>query len=123
MSKGTLVIVDDDRSFVEAVSLLLEDEGYRPLKALGGREGIELLQANSVDLAIIDVHMPDVSGIDVARAIRQQGREVPIILISSDDHPDVLSACESAGVKVFLPKPLDPEKLLGMIDHTLALHR
>ena len=119
MRKGTLVIVDDDRSFIEAVSIFLEDQGYRTIPAFCGQEGLARLQANHIDLAIVDVHLPDISGIEVAKRLRGARRDVPLILISGDDCPKVQEQCRVAGARLFLPKPLVPDELLDTISQTL----
>lgn len=119
MHKGTLVIIDDDRSFVEAISIYLQDYGLRTIPAFSGREGLAWLQGNHADLAIVDVHMPDISGTDLAERLRRMGKDIPLILISSDDCPEVRERCKRAGVRWFLPKPLAPAELLDTIFKTL----
>lgn len=119
MCKGTLVIVDDDRSFVEAVSIFLEDHAFRAIPIFRGRAGLAWLQYNRADLAIIDVHLPDLSGIEVARRLRFMGIDIPFILTSSDDCAEVKEQCHKTGAQFFLPKPLVPEELLDTITQTL----
>ncbi len=114
MDKRTLVIVDDDRSFVEAASIFLEDHGYRTLCAFSSQDALPRMESGDVDLAIIDVHLRDGSGIQLARRIRSTKR-IPIILISSDDRPWVEAQCRAAGACAFLTKPLAPEELLDVI--------
>jgi DNA-binding response OmpR family regulator len=120
MSKPTVVIIDDDRSFVEAVSILLERRGYRAVGAFNGREGLARLQNNHVDLGIIDVRLPDISGIEIAKEIRRTGAAPPIILISSDHRSEVSQACREAGARLFLPKPIGPAELLNAISDILG---
>ncbi|MHC4671118.1 MAG: response regulator [Planctomycetota bacterium] len=120
MNKGTLVIVDDDRSFVEAISIFLKDHGFQTIPTFNGCEGLTWLQSNRADLAIIDVHLPDISGIDVAERLRRAGKDIPLILISSDDCLEVQERCWGAGASLFLPKPLIPEELLDTICETLS---
>ncbi len=116
----TLVIVDDDRSFVEAASIFLEDYGYHTLGAFSSREAMQRMKAGGVDLAIIDVHLRDGSGIQLARRIRNGGSRVPVILISSDDQPCVQTQGRAAGACAFLTKPLVPEELLDVIFKTVG---
>jgi len=119
MSRPTVVIVDDDRSFVNAVSIFLERRGYHTIGAVNGHEGLAVLGRDHIDLGIIDVHLPDISGIEVARAIRRINATLPMIMISSDDQPDVCRQCKEAGAGVFLPKPIVPEELMDAISATL----
>jgi CheY-like chemotaxis protein len=119
MALATVMIVDDDRSFVEALSILLQDHGYHTLNAFSGRQGLALFRGGRVDLAIIDLHMPDVSGIEVAKAARRASPPIPAIMISADDGPDVQRQCQAIGVRSFMPKPLAPDELLQTIAQAL----
>jgi len=120
MPGKTVIIVDDDRSFVDAVAVLFEDFDYRALKANGGREGLELLRSDDVDMAIIDVNMPDMDGVELARKIANLPKPIPTILISSDDSRENADRCRAAGKGIFLAKPLDPEVLLQTVSRLLA---
>ena len=118
----TVIIVDDDRSFVDAVAVLFQQSDYRALKAYGGREGLELVCHDNVDVAIIDVNMPDMGGVELARQIEELLKPVPTILISSDDSTRTADRCRSVGTGVFLAKPLDPEVLLETVSRVLSQH-
>jgi DNA-binding response OmpR family regulator len=115
-----ILIVDDDRSFVEAVALLLQEHGYGVLMAFGGREGLERLRDGHADLAIIDVHMPELDGLELARAATADSTFVPTILISGDDSRAIQELSRIAGARCFLPKPLDPDHLLECIGEAVA---
>jgi DNA-binding response OmpR family regulator len=119
MKGKTVLIVDDDRSFVEALALLLERRGYRALRTFGGEEGFLRLRDEDVDLGIIDMHLPDLSGIEIVRRMRVAGNRTPVVLISGDHRPDIRQASAESGASLFLPKPLDPEQLLDVIAQAL----
>ena len=119
MRQEILVIIDDDRSFVEASSIFLEDHAFRAIPIFSGQAGLDWLQYNRADLAIIDVHLPDLSGIEVARRLRLMGIDMPLILTSSDDCAEVKEQCHGAGARLFLPKPLAPDLLLAAISESL----
>ncbi len=123
MRTGRVAIVDDDRAFSDAVCALLKEEGYTPVTALTGQEAEVLLLNEPADVAVVDVHLPDVDGVEVVKALRNAGRTLPVIMISSDDHPRVLSKCKTLGLNKFMLKPLDPAELLQMIDHVLTLKK
>ncbi len=120
MADKAVIIVDDDRSFVDAVAVLFEEFNYRALKAYGGCEGLDLLRRDEVDVAIIDVNMPDMDGVELARRIAELPKPIPTILISSDDSTETADRCRALGTAVFLAKPLDPEVLLETVSRVLA---
>jgi len=115
MEKGTVVVVDDDRSLVEAITIFLQDHDFRTVPAYNGCAGLAWLQYNSADLAIVDVHLPDISGIEVAIRLRLVGNPTPVILTSSDDCTEMKKQCHVAGARRFLSKPFAPEVLLEAI--------
>jgi DNA-binding response OmpR family regulator len=115
-----VLIVDDDRSFVDALSMLLEECGYRPIRAYSGREGRDHLRTAEADLAIIDVHMPDLDGTELLCLARRLTRPVPVIMISSDDGQETARRCRSIGAAGFLAKPVAPDELLNLIPVQIA---
>ena len=111
----TVLIVDDEQSFVDAVGMFLEEHGYKVVKAYGGREGRMQLRAGQPDLALIDVHMPDVDGIELLSLASHVAKPVPVIMITSDDAEAIARSCEALGAVRFLVKPVAPEDLLNII--------
>lgn len=78
----TVLVVEDEESFVEALMVGLKREGFRALAARNGAEAMEMFDAIRPDLVLLDVMLPDVSGLDVCRKIRRRSR-VPIIMVSA----------------------------------------
>lgn len=115
MNAPNIMVVDDDRSFVEAVSTFLKAHGYGVTKALTGRQGVDEARRQRVDLAVIDVYLPDVDGVEVARAVRRSQPAVPLIMISSDDSDETVRRCTEVGAFAFLAKPLVPHEFLVRI--------
>lgn len=120
MACETVLIVDDDRSFVDAAALLLEELNYRAIKTYGGLEGLGIARKGGVDIAVIDVHMPDMDGVELAKQLANLPQPIPTILISGDTNTDTVTRCQTVGLALFLPKPLDPEILLESVERTLA---
>jgi CheY-like chemotaxis protein len=121
-SMSRVMIVDDDRAFVEAVALYLEDHGYRAIKACNGREGLEMLCTGDIDLVIVDVHMPDLDGFTLVREAGTRIKPIPAIVISADDSPQVKERSFVVGACSFLPKPVAPDELLQAISTSLVRH-
>jgi PAS domain S-box-containing protein len=85
--KPTVLVVDDDKTAVDLVQVILESEGYRVLKALNGRDGVEVATREHPDVVILDLVMPEMSGVAVAHQLKQipATRSIPIIVLTSLD--------------------------------------
>jgi len=115
-----LLMIDDDRSFIEVASLLLTDHGYRVVTAQRGLGALPLLASGAIDLSIIDVHLPDIDGIDLVRRAHRLRRDIGLIIMtSSDDRPQVRQRCLEVGADRFMPKPLAPGELLLVLRQLL----
>ena len=79
---ANILVCDDDKDIVEAISIYLEQEGYTVLKAYDGVEAINALRSQSVDLLIIDIMMPKLDGIQAMIKIRERSN-VPVILLTA----------------------------------------
>src|SRR4029453_7706071 len=78
LAVNTLLFIEDDDAIRLALRLALEDEGYTVGEAVNGTEGLEAFHTNEVDLVLLDLRLPDLSGFDVCRALRSESI-VPII--------------------------------------------
>ncbi|HOA73772.1 MAG TPA: response regulator [Phycisphaerae bacterium] len=112
---GRVMIVDDDRSFVEALAIFLEDNGFQVVTAFTGRECIDTLQWEKLDLAVVDFHLPDTKGIEVVNRLLQWQPSVPVLLISSDDSPETAAHGLAPNVRTSMLKPVIPKQLLDTI--------
>ena len=119
MDVGVVVIIDDDRAFVQAVSKFLDFRGFRSVSAHNGADGLTELESDRARFAIVDVHLPDISGIEVVERYRATGRNLPFVLISADDRPEIQAQCRSAGAVRFMTKPLAPPELLQVVSDAL----
>ena len=84
---ATILVCDDDKDIVEAISIYLEQEGHQILKAYDGQQALLVLQKNEVDLLIIDVMMPKLDGIRATLKIREE-HSLPIILSAKSEDAD-----------------------------------
>lgn len=110
----TILVVDDDKDIVMAISKLLELDGYHTIKAYDGIEAIEKLNENDVQLIIIDVMMPKLDGLSTMMKIRET-RNIPIIVLSakSEDTDKVLGL--SMGADDYITKPYNPMELSARV--------
>ena len=86
MAEETVLVVDDNREIVYSISELLKYEGYRTLAAYDGMEALELLEAQPVDLIILDVMMPKMNGLSALMKLREKHR-IPVIILSAKTRP------------------------------------
>lgn len=123
MSENVVVIIDDDRGFVLALSKFLHHRGFRAIGTFRGEDGLAYLENGGARLAIIDLHLPDLSGIEVVKRLRATGRDTPCVLVSADDRPEVQERSLSAGAFRFMVKPLAPDDLMRAITDALDPER
>ena len=101
-----ILVVDDDRASVEAVIEVLEREGYALFAASGGREALETLAAENVDVVITDEKMPDLSGIDLLKHIKDSHPYTQVIILTGYGSIDSAVEATKAGADGYLEKPI-----------------
>src|SRR5215470_509230 len=120
MSKPLILCADDAPSFLLAWKTLLEDNGFRVLTAIDGKEALQIFLAHPVDLVLLDYHMPGMTGAETAEHIRAAKPDIPIALLSAEDWmPE--SALEA--VDAFISKGEATSRLLEIVDHLLSVRR
>jgi len=118
----TLLIIDDDRELVEALSEYLPKFNFRVLAAHLPSEGLKLLQSHAVDLVVLDVMLPEQDGIQVCKGIRAKS-DVPIVMLTArGDIADRVVGLE-VGADDYLPKPFEPRELVARLDAILRRAR
>jgi two-component system, sensor histidine kinase and response regulator len=120
------LVVDDQEDYLFALCAVLRQEGVELLTARSGSEALEALLAHDVALAILDVHMPEMDGFELAELMRgsERTRHVPLIFVTgaSRDQHRQFRGYESGAVD-FLHKPVDPHVLVSKADVFFRLHR
>src|SRR4051794_35866347 len=121
--KGRVLIIDDEADIRESLETLLEMEGYLIELASNATEGLDRLEKGHYDLVLLDLMMPDRSGIEVLQDFRQRDTETPIILITAFGSVEVAVRALKAGANDYFSKPWDNEKLLIEIGNLIAKSR
>ena len=119
----SILVVDDDQNTRRFMRVVLEDDGYTVLTAKDGREALELLESNVVDLVVLDVMMPRMNGYEFAEALRETKNELPILMVSAKQLPDDRKKGFLAGTDDYITKPVDPEEMLLRIKALLRRSR
>lgn len=112
-----ILLIDDNRHGLVARRTVLEQQGHKVTTASSGQDGIEQFQAETFDLVVTDYRMPEMSGQQVIRKLRQQSPKIPIVLLSG--YVEALGLTEqSTGADVVLSKgPGEVQELLRAVEH------
>ncbi|HEU5194423.1 MAG TPA: response regulator [Methylomirabilota bacterium] len=117
----TILIADDEPHVVELVRVTLEDERVRVVDASDGASALALAAELDPELIFLDVHLPDMSGLDVCRRLRKQARTACahiVMLTAAAQHDDVARGL-AAGATHYLTKPFSPVRLLSLVEGLL----
>jgi class 3 adenylate cyclase len=122
---GLILVVDDNADNREVLGRRLEREGHQVLHAADGKEAIELLGRQSIDLVLLDVMMPGMDGYQVLQHLKADAalRHIPVLMISALDELDSVVRCIELGAEDYLPKPFDPVLLNARIGASLEKKR
>lgn len=103
----TIMVVDDGDLNRMLISLILRKEGYKVLESSNGRDALEVLSDNHIDMLITDLNMPEMDGIELVKQIRSRAGLgfVPIVMISSEFLEARIQKAYEAGINDWLPKP------------------
>ncbi|UHQ21141.1 ATP-binding protein [Lysobacter sp. KIS68-7] len=114
-----LLIADDHAANRMVLQRLLQKAGHRVVSVEDGEQVLDALAANNYDAAIVDLHMPGVSGLDLLRELRVMesggGKRTPVIVLTADVTPEAIQQCAQAGARAFLPKPVVVARLLDTL--------
>jgi DNA-binding response OmpR family regulator len=110
----TLLFIEDDRDIRAALRLALEDEGYKVLESPDGQSGLKTFASEIVDLVLLDLRLPDMSGFDVCRELRSKSL-VPIIMVTAQTDTHDLVAGLEAGADDYVTKPVVAKELAARI--------
>ena len=111
MPNEKVLIVDDEKLIRWSVRRQLEEWGYAAIEAESGTGGLAQIRAESPDLILLDVRLPDLSGIEVLREIKQNNLSIPVIMITGDPQLDDIKTAIKLGALDFIKKPLDFDEL------------
>jgi DNA-binding response OmpR family regulator len=111
---ATILVVDDDKKTVQTIGLYLSNDGHRIIEAYSGTEAIDRFRSDAPDLIVLDVMLPGVDGVDVARLIRLES-SVPIIMVTARAFEEDKLNGFSSGVDDYVVKPFSPRELAARV--------
>jgi two-component system sensor histidine kinase ChiS len=117
----TVLLVEDDELVRDAMTRILVREGYMVLSAPTGHDAIGLLKTplSPIDVVLLDVHLPDVNGIDLCARLREMHPKLPVVVCTGEAGPDEAAALLKLGVHRYFCKPIAVEELLATVEAAL----
>jgi CheY-like chemotaxis protein len=122
MAGATVLVVDDDPVIQKLLQVNFEMEGYSVITAGDGEEGLARAQSEHPDAIVLDVMMPKMDGLEVARRLKgdPETKRIPIILLSAKAQQADIQAGTATGAEEYLTKPFDPLELLQRVGELIA---
>jgi two-component system sensor histidine kinase RpfC len=114
-----VLVADDNNINRKVISKYLERAGHQPTVVFNGEDALDLLEQNRYDLVIVDMNMPEMSGLDVFRLYSYtnvRGSRLPFVMLSADATQELEDECRQAGIAAFLPKPVQSHVLLETLE-------
>ena len=117
----TVLVADDEPHIVELVRVTLEDDRVRIVEAPDGIGALEAAELYAPDMIFLDVHLPDLSGLDVCRQLRDDPRlrRTPVVMLTAAAQQEDVARGFAAGATEYLTKPFSPIRLLSLVERLL----
>lgn len=119
--KNKILLVDDSRDSLIYVSSILTN--YNVIEAKSGKEALEIINNNEIDLLIADYNMPEMDGFDLVSSIKEKNYEFPIIIITAMKSLDKKKRMLRLGIDNYLYKPFFKEELISIIERAIVYHK
>lgn len=116
-----IVVADDDPDIVMLVSAVLSKNGFEVARATNGTDALELVRTRGPDLAVLDISMPNLDGIEVLRFVRSdpETAELPVILLSARAQEADVKNGYAVGASKYMRKPFSPSELVAVVRELL----
>ncbi|KQQ56988.1 two-component system response regulator [Pseudomonas sp. Leaf127] len=118
----TVMIVDDSASMRQLVKMSLTGAGHQVIEASDGRDALNKLTGQKINLIISDVNMPNLDGIGLVKAVkaRPEYRFTPIIMLTTESEQSKKAEGQAAGAKAWIVKPFQPQQLLAAVEKLMG---
>ena len=119
--KGRVLVVDDDTALAEMIGIVLRSEGFEPVFCADGDSALSVFRASQPDLVLLDMQLPDISGLELLRHLKQDDdvAAIPVVVVSADATTRQTEAALTSGALHYVTKPLDVADFLRRIDEIL----
>ena len=115
----SILLVDDDAGMVETLGDILNVRGYAVTTAESGEAAIASLNNRHFDLVLMDIKMPGVDGVSALHVVRRLAPATPVVMMTAFTRDELVAEARMAGAVEILPKPLDLDHVLTLVDRTI----
>ena len=115
-----IAVVDDEACVCKALERLLKSAGFDVVTFTGGAPFLKFVETGRVDCAILDLHMPHLSGLDIQLKLGEAGKRVPVVVVTGQDTPESHQKVMDAGAVAYLRKPADDEALVEAVEKGIS---
>jgi CheY-like chemotaxis protein len=121
--RPVILVVEDANFSSRAERMTLEADGYEVITTEEGSAAIPLAKRYEPELIVLDLGLPDIDGLSVAKALKadEETRDIPILICSADERQETVDACLEAGCSEYLMKPFSAEQFLEAVERVLGL--
>jgi len=122
MGKKKILIVEDEESLLKLESILLSSRGYEVVGVVNGKEALDYLASNRVDLVLLDIMLPEIDGFEVCRRIKENAatRDTPVVMLTAKKNPQDQQKGLAAGAAAYITKPFKSANIMELIQSLLA---
>ena len=118
-----IAVVDDEICVCRAMERLFKSAGFDVVTFTGGAAFLQFVETKKVDCAIVDLHMPQLSGIDVQLKLAQSGKRVPVVIVTGQDTTESQRRVMDAGAVAYLRKPADDRSLVEAVEKGISQYK
>jgi CheY-like chemotaxis protein len=121
VQRRSILIVEDDEAMADVLRLRLDRQGFATTVAESGQSALKLVRAEKPNLILLDLRLPDMDGFELCQELvdDEETSEIPVIILSGLERPDIIRRSRAAGCHYFVRKPYDPNALLTLIQQAM----
>ena len=119
----SILVIDDEQGILDTLRILLKNEGFDVATAQGGKAGLEALKAAAPDIVLTDIRMPQVSGIDILAAVKEQDPETPVVLMTAQASLQSAIQAVNQGAFHYVQKPFSNDEIIALCRRAAEVRR
>jgi len=120
---GKVLVVEDEEPLRRAYARMIEAAGFTAVQAASGAEALHAVETGAIDAIVSDIHMPNMNGMELLRAVRDRDLDLPVILVTGNPSVETAARAVDYGALRYLVKPVEKNDLVETVARAVKLHR